>query len=184
VTTIALPRLVLRELEDDDRAAVHRYAADPEVVRYLPWGPNTDADTQGFLRRAAAYRRDEPRRHFELAVTLRDGGALIGACGLHVSAPELGEAFIGYALARPYWGRGYATEAARGLLGFGFGELDLHRIFAVCDPDNVASARVLEKAGMRREGHLREHRWEKGRWRDSLLCAALAREWPGRPSAA
>jgi len=71
----------------------------------------------------------------------------------------------------------YATEAARALLTFGFGQLRLHRIFATCDPANTASARVLEKIGMQREGLLREHEWVKGRWRDSFLYAILDHEW-------
>jgi RimJ/RimL family protein N-acetyltransferase len=173
---VALPRLLLRELEGGDWEAVHAYAVDDAVVRYMPWGPNTPTQTRDFLRLAAEHRRERPRHHYDLAVVL--AGRLIGACGLHVSAPELDEAFIGYALSRPFWGHGYATETARGLLALGFEKLGLHRIFAVCDPANVASARVLEKAGMRREGHLREHRWQKGQWCDSLLFAMLRREWP------
>lgn len=183
MVAIALPRLLLRELEARDWAAVHAYAADAEVARYMPWGPNSPAETHDFLRRAASHRRERPRRHYDFAVVLNADTRLIGAGGLHVSAPELSEAFIGYALNRAFWGQGYATETARGLLAFGFEQLGLHRIFAVCDPANAASARVLEKSGMRREGHLREHRWQKGAWQDSLLYALLRREWTAAASA-
>ena len=83
----------------------------------------------------------------------------------------------GYCLNRDYWGHGYATEAAQAVISFGFEQLGLHRIFAICDPCNVASWRVLARAGMRREGHLLEDRWQKGQWRDSYLYAILEREW-------
>jgi RimJ/RimL family protein N-acetyltransferase len=82
-----------------------------------------------------------------------------------------------YTIHPSYWGQGYATEAAHGLLAFGFGELRLHRIWADCDPANLASVRVLEKLGMRREGHLIENAWIKGAWEDSLIFAILDREW-------
>ena len=94
-----------------------------------------------------------------------------------MSNPDNPEGWIGYSLNRKFWGQGYATEAAEALVKFGFGQLNLHRIFATCDPFNVASARVLEKAGMQREGHFRQHKWVKGKWRDSLLYAILDCEW-------
>ena len=74
-------------------------------------------------------------------------------------------------------GQGYATEAARALVSFGFGTLRLHRVFATCDVRNVASARVLEKVGMRREGHCRGDKWVRGQWRDSYIYAMLEDEW-------
>lgn len=175
-------RLLLRELVEADWGAVHQYASDPEVVRYLPWGPNTEAETRAFVRRRIASQQEDPRRQYEFAVVLKAEGLFIGTCGLHLSGPEDPEAWVGYALSRRFWGQGYATEAARALLAFGFDELGLHRIFATRDPANVASARVLEKIGMRREGLLQQHLWGKGRWHDRLLYAILDCEWePARP---
>jgi RimJ/RimL family protein N-acetyltransferase len=108
---------------------------------------------------------------------LKDTGKLIGGCGINVSNPENREGWLGYCLNRNFWGKGYATETARGLIKFGFEKLDLHRLFATCDPENLASAHVLEKSGMKREAHLREHKWSKGKWRDSYLYAILEQEW-------
>ena len=170
-------RLTLREFESSDWRAVHEYGADPEVVRYMQWGPNTEKETQDFVRRAMVHQREQPRRHYGLAVVLQAEDRLIWGCGLTVSAPEYRGGWIGYCFNRSFWGHGYATEAARVLLWFGFNRLRLHRIFAACDPVNAASARVLEKVGMRREGHLVEHQCQKGRWRDSYLYAILEREW-------
>ena len=86
-----------------------------------------------------------------------------------MSDPENRSGWIGYCLNRSFWNQGFATEAAGMLVKFGFAELDLHRIIATCDAENTASSRVLEKIGMRWEGLLREEKWAKGRWRDSLV---------------
>jgi RimJ/RimL family protein N-acetyltransferase len=173
-------RLLLREFRKDDWEAVHGYASDAQVVRFLAWGPSTEDETRDFIARQIAARAEEPRRHYGLAVTRAADNELIGSVGLNESSPDNREAWIGYCLARHCWGQGYATEAARAVIAFGFGELDLHRIFATCDVRNVASARVLEKAGMQREGRLREHKWQRGGWRDSYLYAILRDERCGQ----
>ena len=89
------------------------------------------------------------------------------------------EGEIRYILNRDFWGQGYGTETATALLRFGFEQLDLHRIVATCDRYNIGSAGVLEKVGMRGEGHFLEHKWEKGKWCDSYYFAMLLSEWAG-----
>ena len=175
---LSLPQLTLREFQRRDWEAVHAYANDPEVVRYLWWGPNTERDSRTFVQHAIGCQLDQTRREFDFAIVANVDGTLVGACRVHIVSPEDHLGSIGYCLRRSAWGKGYATEAARALLDFGFGELGLHRIAAVCDPANLPSVRVLEKIGMKREGHLRQHRWLKGHWRDSLLYAVLAPEHP------
>jgi RimJ/RimL family protein N-acetyltransferase len=170
-------RLLLRDLTESDMEAVHSYASDPEVVRYMDWGPNTKEDTENFIQRAIANQKEQPRRNYTLAIVLNAEDTLIGSCGIHVSNPDNREGWLGYCLNRHFWGRGYATETARALLAFGFTQISLHRIFATCDPASIASARVLEKIDMQREGHLRKHKWAKGAWRDSFLYAILDSEW-------
>jgi len=177
MASLETDRLTLREFKERDWQAVHAYASDPEVVRHVEWGPNTEEDTRAFIQRALAQQQEQPRSNYGFAVVLKKQDLLIGACGIRISNPDQREGWIGYVFNRRFWGQGYATEAARALVAFGFDQLDLHRIFATCDPANVASARVLEKTGMRCEGHLREHKWQKGRWRDSLLYAILDHEW-------
>ena len=166
-------RLLLRELQEGDWEAVHRYASDPEVCRFMTWGPNTEEETRAHLRRSIQASEERPRRKFTLAITLKDTSEVVGSCSLVVSNPDHRDAHIGYSLTRKFWRQGYATETARLLLKFGFATLGLHRIFATCDPENRASARVLEKAGMQLEGRRRSHRFVKGRWRDSLLYAII-----------
>lgn len=76
-----------------------------------------------------------------------------------------------------YWGQGFATEMANVLLAFGFEQLGMHRIFATCDPENIASFNVLEKAGFQSEGRIRDHLRINGGWRDSLIYSMLRDEW-------
>ncbi len=170
-------RLILREFVAEDWEQVHAYGSDPEVVRFMSWGPNTEEETQAYVPRQLEAQASDPRRELDFAVTLKDDGRLIGGCGLHVTRPKDPAGFIGYCFHRDYWGQGYAAEAARSVVAFGFEALDLHRIYSTCDVQNIASARVMEKVGMRREGHLREDRLIRGRWRDSLLYAILEHEW-------
>jgi ribosomal-protein-alanine N-acetyltransferase len=177
--TLTTDRLVLREFREDDLAAVHEYGSDPEVVRYMPWGPNSDEDTRTFIERALVCQEGDPRTTYELAVTLREGGKLVGGCGIHAISFANRSAFMGYCLRRDVWGLGYATEAARALVAFGVETLGLHRMAATSDIENAASIRVLEKVGMRREAQFREDTLLRGRWRDSYLYAVLEHEWKG-----
>jgi len=172
---LTTPRLLLREYESDDWRDVQDYASDPEVCRYQPWGPNTPEQTREYVIAAMETMKEEPRKTYHLAVVL--GARRIGGVRVTVQDAKRTEADLGYAFHRAHWGKGYATEAARAMLKFGFGELKLHRIWATCDPENVASAKVLEKAGMRLEGRFREYKFIKGAWRDALFYAILDREW-------
>jgi len=170
-------RLLLRPFREEDWRDVHEYAADPEVCRYMAWGPNTEDETKAFISKAIAEQQQDPRLSYQFAVVLQTDAKLIGSCGIRISDVHGREAWIGYCINRKYWGRGYGTEAAGALLRSGFEALNLHRIFATCDPENLASARVLEKNGMTREKLLRRHKRQKGKWRDSLLYAILKDQW-------
>jgi len=174
---IETERLLLRDLVTNDQDAVHEFSSDPEVVRFMDWGPNTKDETIGFIKRSISARNEKPRHNYTLAIIQKDTGKLIGSCRIVVSNVENREGWLGYCLNRNFWGKGYATETTRGLMKFGFEKLNLHRLFALCDPGNSASAHVLEKSGMKKEGHLREHKWSKGKWRDSYLYAILEQDW-------
>lgn len=168
-------RLRLRDFELRDYQAVHAFAADLAVVRYVDWGPNTPKETHAFLREARASADVSPRRRYALAVVVRSyAEMLIGSIELRVISCEHRRGEIGYVLARESWGHGYATEATHRLLAFGFNELGLHKISATCDPENRASVAVLTKNGMHHEGVLRDHVYLRGRWRDRLLFSVIA----------
>jgi RimJ/RimL family protein N-acetyltransferase len=174
---LSTERLQLRELDESDAAACNAYESDPEVVRWQSHGVRTLAESAAYIRKVRAEQADFPRRLFDLAVVRRDGDELIGRCGLLVDEPETREGTLFYILRRDQWSRGYMTEAARALVGFGFRQLGLHRVYVDCDPRNTASIRVAEKLGMRREAHFVENARLKGEWCDSLIYAILDREW-------
>jgi RimJ/RimL family protein N-acetyltransferase len=121
--------------------------------------------------------QEQPRTKFQLAITLKSSPQLIGNCGIRLKSSNAFEGGIGYELSPEHWGRGYATEAARAIVAFGFMQLKLHRISSWCIAENVGSAHVLQKLGMRSEGRLRENEFFKGRWWDTLLFGILDYEW-------
>lgn len=122
---------------------------------------------------------DVPGTWFQLAIELRDTGELIGDCGLHAIEDEPHQMEIGFTLAAEYQGRGYATEAIACLVDYVFETLGKHRVIAITDARNDAAARLLERLGMRREGHFLQNVWFKGSWGDEYLYALLRQEWPG-----
>ena len=170
-------RVTLRDFTHDDWRAVHAYSTRAEVYRFQPWGPNTPEQTREFVDGVIAQAQRQPRIEYNLAMALAATGEVIGAGSLGIRSREFGQGEIGYVVRSDYWGRGYGTEAARLLLEFGFTTLGLHRIFATCDPRNLASARVLEKIGMRYEGRLRDTMLIRDGWRDSLIYSLLEHEW-------
>jgi ribosomal-protein-alanine N-acetyltransferase len=152
---IETERLVLRPPRMEDAASVFEaYAQDEEAVRYLTFTPNqTLAQTEEFMRERL--RRVEQGRAFVWAITRRADGTLIGM--IELRAQQGFKADFGYALARPFWGQGLMTEALRAVLDFAFSLPGMYRVWAVCDVENVGSARVMEKAGLTFEGVLRRH---------------------------
>lgn len=172
-----MKRLLFREFESSDFDAVHAFAVDPEVYRHMEWGPNTASDTHAFFERCREQREEAPRLFFERAIVLQETGQLIGSAGIRIRDVGHRNGDFGYTLDRRFWGQGHATEAARELVRFGFEELKLHRVYATCRPDNHASARVLEKCGLKLEGRLRENKFVRGVWVDSLLYALLEQDY-------
>ena len=167
------PRLELARFQLGDLEAVHAFASDPVVCTYTTWGPNTLADTRAFLEDAVVGRVGE----YSLAVVRQD--QVIGSAALWTTsvADRVGE--FGYTIARPHWARGHATEVAGLLLDLGFSRLGLERLAATCDPENAASARVLEKAGLQHEGRLRGNVLVRGHRRDSLMFGMVRSDCRG-----
>ncbi len=174
---IETERLLLREIRPTDEDDVHEYASDPCVSRFDSWGPNTREKTHEVVTRWLKLQEEWPRDEINLAVELRREHKRIGTMRLHVKDHEKSSVYIGYVFNRRYWNQGYATEAARALLDSAFKVLSLHRIWATCDTRNIASWRVMEKLGMRREAHFVKDAFQKGEWRDSYLYAILDEEW-------
>lgn len=171
---IATERLVLREMVESDWPALHAIVSLPEVVRYQTEDAFDEEATRATISLAIDGAAAEPRLLFDLAVTL--DGAMIGRVGMR-RGEDVRTASLWFEIAPLQHGRGYGAEAARAFLGYAFETVGLHRVSADCDPRNAASARVMEKIGMRREAHLVQNMFIKGEWCDSLVFAMLASEW-------
>jgi [ribosomal protein S5]-alanine N-acetyltransferase len=172
---IRTERLLLREFTEDDWPVVLAYQNDPRYLRFYEWTARAESDVCAFVQRFLDQQQEQPRTKLQLAITLN--GEVIGNVGLRRATPESRVGELGYELAPAQWGHGYATEAGRAMLSFGFEQLELHRIGAHCIAENTGSKRVLERLGMRQEGRLREVEFFKGRWWDHLLFGILRQEW-------
>ena len=173
-------RLILREFKEDDWPEVLAYQSDPRYLQYYPWNNRTAEEVGKFIQMFLDQQEEEPRRKFQLAITLKSSQELIGNCGLRLDKPDALQGNIGYELSPHHWGHGYATEAASAMLAFGFDTLKLHRIWSWCIADNQRSARLLGRLGMQLEGRLRENEHFKGRWWDTLVYGMLESEWRAR----
>jgi RimJ/RimL family protein N-acetyltransferase len=112
-----------------------------------------------------------------LAVERRDTGAVIGSVNLFWLSAEHRQGEIGFVFHPDHQGQGFAREAAIEILRLGFEGLELHRMIGRCDARNAASARLMERLGMRQEAHLHQNEFIKGEWCDELVYAMLATEW-------
>jgi RimJ/RimL family protein N-acetyltransferase len=170
-------RLLMREFVPGDWQIVLAYQRDPRYLQFYDWHDRTPEDARRFVQMFIEQQQELPRRKFQLALVLKAGGYLIGNAGIRMRTAGSHEADIGYELAPAHWGYGYATEAARAIVQFGFTELKVHRVWAWCIADNAASAHVLEKLGMQLEGRLREREYFKDRWWDTLVYGLLEDDW-------
>jgi aminoglycoside 6'-N-acetyltransferase len=170
------PRLILRHFRPSDLATLLAYRNDPEVARYQSWSGMTEANAAAFVAEQAKQPVAVAAAWLQIAIERKEAGEHIGDLALKTDGQ--GQAEIGYSLSRSFQGQGYASEAVRALHDYLFAELALHRVVAVADVRNVRSTRLLERVGMRCEGHFIESFWFKGEWTDEYLYAILAREWP------
>jgi [ribosomal protein S5]-alanine N-acetyltransferase len=168
---IETDRLLLRPFDIADAPVVQRELSRVEMARMLaiPHPYPEDGATTWIATSA------RPGRDF--AIVLRETNEVIGGITLYENQQHR-RAELGYWCAIDFWGRGYGTEAVRAVIDYGFRTLALNRVHAECHGDNPASRRVLEKAGMTFEGHLRRHSFRVDRFADKLLFGALRDEWP------
>ncbi len=179
IPVLETERLRLRPFTFDDEAAVFALASDPEIACFVRFEAHrTPAETRAFLELAQRhYHRSDP---FSWAIVRREDGRLIGSCGFVSQAGERGSAEIGYWLGKPYWGNGYAVEAAQALVRFGFEQMGLERVEAKCFLENQAGQRVIEKLGMKLEGTDRSE-MIKGAYPELALYSIARHEWFAAP---
>lgn len=168
--------LILRPLVAEDFEAMAALMGDPDVTRYLYWGPRTREEARDPFEKRRACGIIAPGVT-QLSLGIEESGRLIGEVALmHLDNPHR-DGELGYMLVNGFGGRGIASCAAGAMLRIGFEQLKLHRIHARCDDRNIASWRVMEKIGLRREAHHLSNEWVKGEWTGALVYALLENEW-------
>lgn len=176
----ATARLLIRPWTEADSAPMHAIFSDPVAMRF--WNTPLSASAEDMAERIRWSREAPPEHHVGWAVVRRDSGEAIGFLNFHHRDQPNRRVEIGYILARPAWGQGYAREAVAGLLDYCFTALQANRVEATIDPDNTASRRLAERLGFQCEsGPLRERlRMPDGRFADILMYGLLASDWRKR----
>ena len=178
---LATNRLRLRPFTRGDVDGVFAYRGREDVARYLFDPPlSRDECALAIQQRATQTGLLEEGDRIVLAVETVDGGQLVGEVSLIWRSVEARQGELGWIFHPDHQGLGYATEATNALLDLGFGPADMHRIFARCDARNDPSWRLMERLGMRREAHFREHGLFKGLWDEEFYYAILRDEWLSR----
>ena len=169
--SITTPRLILRDLQPEDEPAMRALRTDPVVTRHIDYiASESDEQVHAWVVETIRHNAMLPRFAYNLTIVRHGDGATLGWIGIgRGDDQERGEMDFGYALLPAYWGQGYTSEALGALLDFVFGELGVARVYGECDADNPASARVMEKAGMRRD--------PQGEPCDTLRYALSREEW-------
>ncbi|TAK01429.1 MAG: N-acetyltransferase [Chloroflexota bacterium] len=171
-------RMTLRPYEMGDVEALHAMFGREDVCRYLMWPPMDLDQARAKVEERVQQTHVEVDRDALLFAAVEDAtGRMIGEFMLRVASLESRQGEIGWSLHPDVHGRGLATEGARELLRLGFDDLQLHRIVADTDPRNVASIRVMEHLGMRREAEFLENMFLKGEWTGEVVYALLEDEW-------
>ncbi len=176
-TPLETSRLRLRQFGDADLHLFIAYRNDPTVARYQSWEGISEVEARAFLQEQKEIQPGLPGQWSQIAIELKETGMLIGDCALKIEEHDPRQAEIGYTLSRAYQGRGMAAEAVTRLLEYTFESLGLHRVIAIVDCENAASVALLERLGLRREGHFHQNVWFKGKWADEYLYAMLQEEW-------
>ena len=171
---ITTERLKLRAYQVEDWERVHIYGSDPDFSKYDLWGPNSVEDTQKFIAEMVEQSKSSPRYKFDCAVCLKENNLLIGGCGIRRETEASCVANMGWAINPQFQSKGFATEAARALIDFGFNQLKLAVIYATCDIRNMASFKVMEKLGMKKVGFIKGTKEIKGHVRDSFRYELLS----------
>jgi RimJ/RimL family protein N-acetyltransferase len=172
------PRLTVRAMLPSDVEAFVAYRSDPEVARYQSWEDYTLEQGRALVADMQRLRPGIPGEWYQLA--LEDtAGNLVGDLAACVDADEHRQLEVGFTLAPAHQGQGYGTEALRGLLGYAFDTLDMHRVIAITDARNDAAAALLTRVGFRKEAHFHDNVFFKGAWGSEFLFAVLSSEWAG-----
>lgn len=173
-------RLRLREFSLEDETQLLPFARKPEQLRYMLFSLANADEVTSFLAHAIRQIDAKPRQEYHLVMEDAADSSFVGSVALMIEPDAPSSAELGYWLHESQWGKGYAAEASRAIVDYGFASLGLHRIWGKCHVDNAGSARVMEKCGMTLEGTIREHVWLRDHFRSSFLYSILEGERGGR----
>ncbi len=174
--TLESERLVMQKMTEADTDDMYAYTSDADLLQHLPLNVTpTRAEAQAAIRNFMDMYH--ARRVSPWGITIKATGQHVGICGFESWNPVTDRAEIGFLVARAFWRQGYASEAARRVMRFGYEQMGLNRIEARVKPDNEPSRLLLRKLGLQYEGLMREHSWWRGDYHDLELYAILKREF-------
>jgi len=175
---IQTARLVLRNFIESDLDIFLAYRNDPEVAKYQGWGiPYLREYGEAFISFMKDIKAPKQGGWIQYAIALKDTDELIGDLGCYIKEDDARQARIGFTIASKHWRKGYISEVVPYLLEYLFDGMNVHRIVADCDADNIASYRTLEKLGFRREAHFVESYLVDGVYTSEYHYGLLQREW-------
>ena len=175
---IETARLYLRPVQPLDFEDLYAYHRDADALRYMYWEARTVDETREIMeKRQSQATWEKEGEALVMAAALKDTDRVIGETFLIWRSESNRQGELGFIFHPAYHGQGYAAEASRAVLALGFTDCDLHRIYGRCDPRNLASCKLLERLGMRLEGHFVQNERYKGEWADQRVYALLQEEW-------
>lgn len=160
----------------DDKQDIFNYRSDAETNKYQGWIPKTLDDVEAFFK-SIATQINKPDSWFQFVIIEKETDAIIGDFGIHFIGEMGKQTEIGCTLDKNHHGKGYATEAAKGIINYLFKDLKKHRIVTSIDPDNADSIRLVERLGFTKEAHFRESLFIDGKWVDDIVYALLESDW-------
>lgn len=172
-------RLVLRDITIEDQQDIFDYRSDAEANRFQGWIPETLEEVENFILRNTK-EFNQPESWYQLLITDKETKTVIGDIGVHFTGDENAQVELGITLNTSFQGKGYASEALKGIISHLFDDLHKHRITASVDPDNTASILLMERIGLRKEGHFVKSLFWKNKWVDDVIYAVLREEWLAR----
>ncbi|MBL8098617.1 MAG: GNAT family N-acetyltransferase [Anaerolineales bacterium] len=174
-------RLLIRNFQNSDLEVFFNYRNDPLVAKYQSWSlPYSQEKAQAFINEMKDIHAPKQGQWLQLAVELKETGSLIGDVAFCIKDDDIRQATIGFTISSAYWNQGFATEALTVLLDYLFEDINLHRIVADCDTENIGSWKTLEKLSFRREAHFVESLLIDGVYTSEYHYGLLQREWRAR----
>lgn len=169
-------RLIIRKYREEDAPDVFEYAQNSEVTKYLSWYPHTSEyeSLEHIQKMISGYENGEPSGY---GIELKWEKKIIGSIGISTLSYDHKKAEIGFVISSKYWGMGFAAEAIVKFIDIGFSKLNLNRIEAHCDVENINSTKVLLKSGMKYEGTIREGIFMKEKFITMNLYSVLSKDW-------